>query len=282
MNQRNTRFEYSPYEDDHREFEIRDDESARGPLILALALGVLIVFAAVVWNTYRQGVRGEDGELPMVTAETDAYKRVPDEPGGMEFDDLDRRLYDALDGSTRPPASQPASVDAQTALLAGPPRDLRPSAASPSNSSAPRDTVESEDLAPVERQPAPEPAQEEPSGFTDEADIDVDPAPVAEQPKPELRGEPDGKFAFASSGSFLVQISAVRSEDAANEAWSRLAQRHPEIFAGARKSVERADLGARGVFYRLRAGSFETREAASRFCDAYKQAGGDCIIVREE
>ena len=79
-----------------------------------------------------------------------------------------------------------------------------------------------------------------------------------------------------------LQISAVRSEDAANEAWSRLAQRHPEIFAGARKSVERADLGARGVFYRLRAGSFETREAASRFCDAYKQAGGDCIIVREE
>ena len=81
---------------------------------------------------------------------------------------------------------------------------------------------------------------------------------------------------------FLVQISAVRSEDAANEAWSRLTQRHPELFAGARKSVERADLGARGVFYRLRAGSFETREAASRFCDAYKQAGGDCIIVREE
>ena len=29
--------DYSPFEDDYRGFEIRDDETARGPLILALA-----------------------------------------------------------------------------------------------------------------------------------------------------------------------------------------------------------------------------------------------------
>ena len=46
-------------------------------------------------------------------------------------------------------------------------------------------------------------------------------------------------------------------------------------------SIERADLGARGVFYRLRAGAFGSREGASDFCDAYKSTGGDCIVVRE-
>lgn len=279
MNQRNTRFEHSPYDDEYRGFEIRDDESARGPLILALAIGVLIVFAAVVWNTYRTGVRGAEGELPMVTADADDYKRVPDEPGGIEIDDLDRRLYDALDGSTRPPVSQPASVDAQTALLAGPPRDLRPSAAGSSQS--PREAVEAEDLPPLEPAPAPAPQSEAPLSDLSHSATNVEPAPVVEAPRPELRGEPDNNYGFASAGEFLVQVSAVRSEEAANEAWSRLLQRHPDIFSGSSKSIERADLGARGVFYRLRAGSFSSRETASKFCEDYKRAGGDCIVVRD-
>lgn len=33
-----------------------EEDAARGPLILALAVGVLLVFGAVVWNTYRQGI----------------------------------------------------------------------------------------------------------------------------------------------------------------------------------------------------------------------------------
>jgi hypothetical protein len=50
-------YDFGPYEDEYRGFDIRDDDSGRGPLILVLALGVLLIFAGVVWNTYRQGVR---------------------------------------------------------------------------------------------------------------------------------------------------------------------------------------------------------------------------------
>ena len=70
------RYDFASYEDEYRGADIRDDDSGRGPLILALAIGVLIVFAAVVWNTYRQGVREEDGELPMVMADTEPYKHT--------------------------------------------------------------------------------------------------------------------------------------------------------------------------------------------------------------
>ena len=48
-------YDFGPYEDEYRGFEIRDDETGRGPLTLVLALGVLLIFAGVVWNTYRQG-----------------------------------------------------------------------------------------------------------------------------------------------------------------------------------------------------------------------------------
>jgi cell division septation protein DedD len=211
----------------------------------------------------------------MITAEAEPYKRVPDERGGIEIDDLDRRLYDAMDGSTRPPAAQPAAANLQTGLLAGPPRDLRPSASGGSNRVATGD-VEAEDLPPIDATPRDE---VETSTRPSETDLSVQPEP--QEPKPSLSGQPDTGLSFTPGGQFLVQISAVRSEAAANDAWTRLTGQHPEIFGGASKLIERADLGAKGVFFRLRAGRFGTREGAAEFCTAYKQAGGDCIVVRE-
>lgn len=271
------RYDFASYEDEYRGADIRDDDSGRGPLILALAIGVLIVFAAVVWNTYRQGVREEDGELPMVMADTEPYKHAPDDPGGIEIDDLDRRLYDTIDGSTRPPESQPVAAQREMALLAGPPRDLRPSSSAGESGVAPAD-VESEDLPPLE----------EPSGDTPPTQhsvADVDEAPPVQETAPESRPAPqaqgNGRFAFAAGGEFLVQISAVRTQAAADEAWQRVSSRHPDIFSGAQKLIERADLGADGIFFRVRAGRFATRADAGEFCESYKQAGGDCIIIRE-
>lgn len=281
MTYRNRDADIGPYEEEYRGFEIRDDETARGPLILTLAIGVLIVFAAVVWNTYRQGVRPQDGALPMVVAEAQPYKRVPDDRGGVQIDDLDRMLYDVIDGSTREPASAPQQVASRSDayLKGGPPLDLRPSSsqetgpaegasrqvpqAAEPDSIVPGE-IESEALEPL---PPLEPARSQPS----------QPVRVEEQPV----SEPEPRFAFAKGGDYLVQISALRSEAAATDAWKRASRSHPQIFEGASMSIERADLGAKGVFYRLRAGAFGSREGAADFCSAYKSEGGDCIVVRE-
>ncbi len=74
---REPEYDFGPYEDEYRGFEIRDDETGRGPLILVLALGVLLIFAGVVWNTYRQGVRPTQGGLPVIASDTAPYKRSP-------------------------------------------------------------------------------------------------------------------------------------------------------------------------------------------------------------
>jgi hypothetical protein len=119
--------EASPFEDDYRGFDIRDDETARGPLILALAIGVLLVFGAVVWNTYRQGVRSNGGGLPSVIADAQPYKRIPDERGGLEVRDTDKRFYDQMDASERiPDLASLDGGDGSDMLQGGPPIDLRP------------------------------------------------------------------------------------------------------------------------------------------------------------
>ena len=83
----------------------------------------------------------------------------------------------------------------------------------------------------------------------------------------------------AANGGFVAQIAALRSDAAAGAAWDRLAHRDPALFANASKDVQRADLGPKGVYYRVRAGYFAQHDEASRFCDRVKTLGQECIVV---
>jgi hypothetical protein len=51
------------------------------------------------------------------------------------------------------------------------------------------------------------------------------------------------------------------------------------LFAHAQLDVERADLGQRGVYFRVRAGYFADRANATLFCDRIRQMGQDCIPI---
>lgn len=84
---------------------------------------------------------------------------------------------------------------------------------------------------------------------------------------------------FVSTGPFVAQLAALQSEAGVQPAWNRLASRAPDLFAQARLDVERADLGPRGVYHRVRAGYFASREDANRFCDRIRPMGQDCIVV---
>ena len=281
-------FEYAAYEDDYRGFDIRDDESSRGPLILALALGVLIVFAAVVWNTYRQGVRASEDGLPIIAGADTPYKRAPQERGGTMTPDLNARIYDQIDGSARPEDVQNIAVDAPVTadlpplpggdVLSGGPANRSPAPAPPANSpivleqarrletlggaQTPSEGTQLAALNP--RLPAPDPA----------------PA-LSVAPSPSSVPTPLARFDFSADGQYLVQISALRSEDAAERAWQEATRKSPDLFLGADKRIQRADLGAKGVFYRLRVGAFAERAAASEFCSALKSAKHQCIVVQK-
>ncbi len=86
--------------------------------------------------------------------------------------------------------------------------------------------------------------------------------------------------AFVADGPYVAQVAALQSEAAVAPAWARLATRAPALFADAKLDVERADLGQRGVYHRVRAGYFADRDNASRFCERIKQMGQDCIVVQ--
>jgi cell division septation protein DedD len=124
-------------------------------------------------------------------------------------------------------------------------------------------------------------------GETDLAAGAVATRPPAERPlsRPAVVAEavvargPDRPPVVAANGAYLAQIAALRSRDAAELAWSRFAKQAPALFAPMKRDVQEADLGAKGVYHRLRAGYFADREEASRFCDRVKALGQECIVV---
>lgn len=76
-----------------------------------------------------------------------------------------------------------------------------------------------------------------------------------------------------------IQLASLRSADQAAKEWKRLQEAHPAILAGLDFHVEEADLGERGVFYRVQAGPFQSRSEALASCDALKQLSVACIVA---
>jgi len=83
-----------------------------------------------------------------------------------------------------------------------------------------------------------------------------------------------------AGGGYAVQVSSQRSEAEAQATFRSLQAKYPQQLGGRRAIVRRADLGAKGVYYRALVGPFASAEQAASLCSSLKAAGGNCVIQR--
>jgi hypothetical protein len=76
---------------------------------------------------------------------------------------------------------------------------------------------------------------------------------------------------------FSIQVASSPSESEARATLSRLQKQFPDALDGG--TVRRADLGSKGVFYRVRVGPL-THDAADKLCSQLKAGGAACILTR--
>ncbi|MFW6027441.1 MAG: SPOR domain-containing protein [bacterium] len=81
-----------------------------------------------------------------------------------------------------------------------------------------------------------------------------------------------------TSGDYVVQLASLPSEEAADSAWRTMSAKFPDLLGDAFRDVQEADLGERGIFYRLRVGYFGSKSEADRLCDTLKSRGQDCLV----
>lgn len=288
-------------------------------LFLFVLAVVLVGGGAWAWLVHGKRMTalfaGGGGEgVPVVRADSAPFKIRPRDPGGMEVPDRDKLVYGRLQGE-----AAELRVERLLPPVEAPMRPPRAASdpAPPVKESLPRTPTEAQVRAAVKPPPPPaidlskavsnrEPAPED-SPPTDPETAPLSPlaAPLASAGEPPLADSqfrpptggtsrpPTGGTARAPApqiaaapaepaSGYLIQIAAVREPERAEVEWERLLRQHPETLRGLKLFVARADLGDKGVFWRLRAGPFADETAAKNRCAELASRKVGCLVVKAQ
>ena len=102
---------------------------------------------------------------------------------------------------------------------------------------------------------------------------------VKKSPKVMPPKDKSAAAAKVSRPGYRIQFASFRTAAKAKSAWAKIKKAHGAIVDGLPPHTRRADLGQRGVYFRVQAGNFKTARAARQICVKLKAKRQDCIIV---
>ena len=88
------------------------------------------------------------------------------------------------------------------------------------------------------------------------------------------------RTARSAGGAYLVQVSSQKNEADVQASYRALQNKFPAALGSRPPVIKRADLGAKGIYYRTMVGPFGSTEEAAQFCGNLKSAGGQCVIQK--
>jgi cell division septation protein DedD len=105
------------------------------------------------------------------------------------------------------------------------------------------------------------------------------PAPPSKPPASETASAAPAA-PVATGGGYAVQVSSQRSEEEAQSSFRDLQAKYPNLLGGRTPIIRRADLGAKGIFFRAMVGPFTSADQATELCSNLKAAGGSCLVQK--
>src|SRR6202022_1092447 len=230
--------------------DTRDGEPQPRPrrvLATALALLVMGLFGGGLWFAYVQGTRhagGGDvtsGSVPLIRADERPTKVKPERPGGMEIPDRDKLIYNPTRPVVErllPPPEKPLPRPAPPPPSPSPQREQPPATASSTPASPP--------APPPAAIPQAQQSAATPPGKT--------PSPQAAPPK----------TATAGVAGTRLQLGSVRGEEEARQEWERGKRKNADLLGTLSATPVRADLGDKGIYYRILTGPVADQATAER------------------
>ena len=257
---------YEP-SDDVRVFNGGEDdddvEGSRLPLLIVIALVVLAAFGGVVWLAYQRGVQQGHAEVPrVIAAEPGPVKVAPASPGGTPTPYTGLKIY-----------QQPAPAAEDTGATPAPGRAVALKPAPAPDIKAPATVVDATPVKPAQAKPAPV-TTAKPASIRPAEGAGTKPVAVATpNTTPSATLPPTHQVA---AGSGVLQIGSYKSEADAGAAWITYKAKHAALLAAMTPDVKQVDLGAKGIWYRLRIVSPD-KSSALTLCEKLKAEGGACI-----
>jgi cell division septation protein DedD len=268
---------------------MRSEPAAPRRMMPVIAGGIgLLVVAALVWWVFRPSTPSVE-DIPVIAAETGEVKTKPVDEGGMDVPNQDITVYDQI-------ANHDTSGEPQV-VLPQPESPITPepqaAGAAPAGGAGNESVVDAV-LAEMKASGAAAPAAPAvpaipgiaavpaaPAGSATSPAADGDATQTASLPATPAAPAPASETAStapAEGSGMRVQLASFKSQDQARDASAKLQHDLAEL-AGQAMHIERADLGARGIYYRIQAGPLGSRDEAAALCTRLKQRGQACILV---
>lgn len=246
------------------------------PLVLIVAFGSFVSLAIYAYKSGQSTTA--DGELLVIEADKSPMKEKPADPGGMEFPNQDKTIYETFSAT----GSTPPQVER---VLPTPEEPIDKNADSEASSWI-NEKVSNGAVA--ENVFAPKPAEPKVISVTEElgkqavAEAPAKTVEITKVPEETKKAAPvvvkeavsKKPAATASTGKELAQLGAYRSEADARAEFAKIQKKH-SVLTGLTPLINRADLGDKGVFYRLRIATSD----AKKLCE--KLSGQACMVVKQ-
>lgn len=286
------------------------------PLVLIGAFGGFLALAIYAYQAGTESV--DENELMVVEAENTPMKEKPQDPGGMQFPNQDKTIFETFSSTEQaqpnvervlPTPEEPMVAGNNTAdstwvndkitikdsapnapeqvfsdaeITSGPKvvniqEELGKQAVALDANIAP--SSGGSEAAPVELK-TKEALKEVVKEVVAEKPVEVKPVEISkpeakaeEKPEAKTVEKPKAAKVAASGGKQLVQLGAYKDEAAAKADFKKLQKKHAAL-AGKSANIVRADLGDKGIYYRLRVAT----DDAKKLCASL--AGQACLVVR--
>lgn len=265
------------------DLEERRNEISNSRSLFIGALAGLLMAGVVGWVVLAPQYASDNPEdIPIIRRQQTEVKMPPAEPGGIEFSSRENTVYEIIERKNEqpeeeivlPPAETP-DVDAIETLISESESVAETAAAIKVESltgGAPKveKVAESITAKNAEKPVVNKIAEKAPEKAAAAKLAEKTAAAVAvKETKPTVIG-----------GDWRIQLMSSPNKAAVEKSWQNLVKKYP-LLKDQPHEISAADLGKKGVFYRLRAGSFASKDAATAFCSKLKAAGGSCFTAKK-
>ena len=245
------------------EFQYKEPQEKSFPvlgILLGLIVGIIIAFFIGRHFLGSKSQQDSQNEVPIIRADQEPDKMIPEDKGGMEIPNQDKEIYSL------------GSFDEQAEKLL----DQKQPVTAPITSTPETKNLPAKDVT-IEPVKTPEPEQKQP--------IDTQ-TPQPSQTKSALdqvvqktTATPAVKSSTSSaSNKWQVQLVAVKDQTSAEKTWTDLKKKFPDLLGNQQYTVIRKDLGANGgIVYRLRVHQLSKTEATN-LCNALKKRNTSCFV----
>jgi cell division septation protein DedD len=254
----------------------------------------LLSVALLLWYGYKNFTSSDD-TVKLITADKAEKKIKPQNPGGMEFPDMDKDVFNKFSSETKtskverilPAPEEPVTkkeLDPNATEEKANPEVAKELAPEQSDEETDAQKPATQDLAPkAEGQASSIQLQgpELPKAITDPKAIEEVPSNVKKLPEGSNFMQQDyNKSAIVKS--FRVQLSSLKSEKDAIKLWDNFVKKAEGLLENKKYFIEKKMIENKGLFYRLQVADMASESDAAELCKKLKNKNIDCFIVRPE